>query len=204
MPLDFWSSGDILTGMVLMKTLSCAVAAALVLTPAAMSQSLSANAERADQARELLAELAQPNLATSEAVERRLERLWSQSGSDTADLMLQRGRDALDAEDYQTALEHLTALTDHAPEFAEGWYMRSTAFYQLEEFGLAIDDILRTLALNPDHFGAFLGLSVMHEEMGRTESALLAIEEAYRLNPNNEAIAETRERLRRATGNTTL
>jgi len=35
------------------------------------------------------------------------------------DLLLQRGQEAMDNEDYEAAIEHFTALTDHAPDFAE-------------------------------------------------------------------------------------
>ena len=36
------------------------------------------------------------------------------------DLLLGRGNEALEAEDYPTAIEHFSALIDHAPDFAEG------------------------------------------------------------------------------------
>ena len=39
------------------------------------------------------------------------------------DLLLERGRKAMSEGDTNTAIEHLTALTDHAPNFAEGWML---------------------------------------------------------------------------------
>jgi len=76
------------------------------------------------------------------------------------DLLLQRGQDALEEENYQAAIEHFTALTDHAPQFAEAWNMRATAFFLIDEYGLSIEDISRTLALNPKHFGALSGCGI--------------------------------------------
>ena len=35
-------------------------------------------------------------------------------------------REALGAEDYDTAMQYFSALTDHAPDFAEGWNGRAT------------------------------------------------------------------------------
>ncbi|MEO0386226.1 MAG: tetratricopeptide repeat protein [Pseudomonadota bacterium] len=186
-----------------MKTLS-ATAILLVLAGGAGAQSLTAEAERAVQIQDLLAELAIPGAATAEAVEQRIVRLWSQSGSDTADLLLERGREALEAEDYVLAAEHLTALTDHAPEFAEGWASRAQVWFGMQEYGLAVDDLLRALSLNPDHFGAFTGLGVIYEDLGDYSLALRAIEEAHRLNPNSENVTETRDRLRRLSGTSTL
>lgn len=53
------------------------------------------------------------------------------------------------AEDYATAIEHLTALTDHAPNFAEGWHTRATAFYLIDEYGLALADLRRRWRSTP-------------------------------------------------------
>ena len=57
----------------------------------------------------------------------KLEAGWRKSGSAAMDLLLQRGNDALEEGDYALAIDHLTALTDHAPEFAEGWHLRAQA-----------------------------------------------------------------------------
>ncbi|MEO0913072.1 MAG: tetratricopeptide repeat protein [Pseudomonadota bacterium] len=182
-----------------------AVALILALLPlAAPAQSLSALAEDEAEAEALLAELATAPLPTWESVENKILRIWSRSGSDTADLMLQRGQDLIEEEEFLTAVEHLTALTDHAPDFAEGWHARATAFFHLEEYGLAIEDIFRTLALNPHHFGALTGLGIMQEEMGQPERALLAFEKAQALNPHREQINQAIERLRIEIGRSTL
>ena len=83
------------------------------------------------------------------------------------DLLLQRGQEAMEAGDLDAAIEHFTALTDHAPDFAEGWNARATAFFQDERYGPALADIERTLALNPDHFGALMGLAMILEQLDR-------------------------------------
>ena len=92
------------------------------------------------------------------------------------DLLLRRGNEALEAEDYAAALEHFSALTDHAPDFAEGWNGRATAFYLMDEYSLAIADVERVLALEPRHFGALSGLAFMLEAMGEPELALEALQ----------------------------
>ncbi len=191
---------------ILKNPISAAAVALMVGTvPAAsFAQSLTANQTQQAEAADLLAELATEDLPTWKSVENKLLRIWSRSGSDTADLMLKRGQDLIDEEEYLTALEHLTALTDHAPDFAEGWHARATAFFHLEEFGLAIEDIFRALALNPNHFGALTGLGIMQEEMGNPERALLALEKAQELNPHREEVNQAIERLQLAIGRSTL
>ena len=65
------------------------------------------------------------------------------------------------------AIEHFTALVDHAPEFAEGYNARATAYFQNGQYGPSLEDIRQTLMLNPRHFGAMSGLALILEELGR-------------------------------------
>jgi hypothetical protein len=104
----------------LLNPLVAAVLAGFMLAPVAPAA--------ADAVDELLSELARPDLERWQRVERQIIGEWSKSGSAAMDLLLQRGRDALQEGDHEAAIEHLTALVDHAPDFAEGWHARATAF----------------------------------------------------------------------------
>ncbi len=137
---------------------------------------------------DFLDRLADPDLRNWEVVEQEVYQRWSISGSATADYLLRRGREALAAGDYAAAYDHLTALTDHAPDFAEGWNARATMFFDQQMFGPAIADLQRVLALEPRHFGALGGLGVMLLDMGNTDAALEAFEAAHAINPNNPDI----------------
>lgn len=155
-------------------------------------------AQDAPSLSDLLAQLADPATEGWESVEDRVIDQWSRSGSRTVDLLLQRGRDALEDEDIPTAIEHFTAATDHAPDFAEAWNMRATAFFLIDELGLSIDDISRALALNPNHFGALNGLGVIMEELGDHKTALAAYRASHALNPHRESLSEAIARLEKA------
>ena len=102
--------------------------------------------------------------------------------------------------EFEEAIEHLTALTDHAPEFAEGWNARATAYFATKRYGPSISDIQRTLALNPNHFGALLGLAVILDEIGFDEDALEAFRAAHALNPHRPEIKKGLEKLEREVG----
>jgi tetratricopeptide (TPR) repeat protein len=128
-------------------------------------------------------------------IAREIQLEWDSSGSAAADLLLQRGRDAMAARDLPLAIEHLTALTDHAPDFAEGWNARATAFYMAGDYGPSVDDIARTLALNPRHWGALSGLAAILEAMGDTEKAAGAYRAALAIHPHLEGLEEHVERL---------
>jgi tetratricopeptide (TPR) repeat protein len=147
----------------------------------------------------LLAALADPAHAAWRRTEREILRAWSRSGSPSMDLLLQRGRQAMREGDHAAAIEHLTALVDHAPDFAEGWNARATAFYNAGQYGPAVDDIARTLTLNPNHWGALSGLGMILEETGRKEAALGAYRAALAIHPHLESIRERAERLERET-----
>ena len=136
-----------------------------------------------------------PNAAAQ--IEGRIYDIWSQSGSDSIDLLLSRGRNAMAEDDIPQAIEHLTALIDHAPEFAEGYNTRATAFFQSGKFGLALADIQKTLALNPRHFDAMSGLALILEELGHPEDALAAWREVEALHPHREGLKDAMTRLER-------
>lgn len=138
----------------------------------------------------LFAKLAEAGPEEAVQIENDIWSQWSRSGDPAMDLLLQRGRAAMEAGDAALALEHFTALTDHAPGFAEGWNARATAFFQLGQYGLSIDDITRALALEPRHFGALTGLGHMLAEMGYDKEALEAYREVLAIHPHATGVAE--------------
>lgn len=180
-----------------------AVALALGAVPAA-GQSLSAMTERQAEVDSLLAELAQPGLPTWQAVEQKILSAWERSGSDTVDLLLQRGQDAIEADEPGKAVEHFSAAIDHAPDFAEAYQGRASVYFQQEEFGLALSDLQYTLALNPRHFGAMTGMGLVLEQMGETELALDILRRAQEINPHRETINKSVERLEHQLGKARL
>jgi tetratricopeptide (TPR) repeat protein len=126
-----------------------------------------------------------------------VETIWSRSGSASMDLLLRRGREALKAGDFDLAIGHLTALTDHAPDFAEGFHMRAEAYFRANLFGPALDDLETTLALNPQHFDAIYGLGVMFQQFGDLRRAAELFRRVLTIHPNHENANEALSRLQR-------
>jgi tetratricopeptide (TPR) repeat protein len=93
------------------------------------------------------------------------------------------------------AVEHLTALTDHAPEFAEGWYARATAYYLTGRVGPALADLQRALVLEPRHYRAITGLAVILEETDQPRRALEVYRRALAIHPHAPDIKEAVARL---------
>lgn len=152
----------------------------------------------------LFADLGDPARDDWQLVEDEIWRQWSRSGSAAMDLLLERGRDAMEAGDYAAAVEHLTALVDHAPDFPEGWNARATAYFHAGLYGPSIEDIRHTLILEPRHFGALSGLGMILEEVGRPDQALQAWLAVRAIHPHMPGLDEAIERLERQVSGTDL
>jgi tetratricopeptide (TPR) repeat protein len=139
------------------------------------------------------------NAQASEAVRlaREVELEWSKSGSAAMDLLLRRGREALSEGEFPLAVEHFTALTDHAPDFAEGYHARAEAYFRSDLYGPALDDLETTLALNPLQYEAMFGLGVMLQEFGNLRQAAELYRRALEIHPNHENAKDALSRLRR-------
>lgn len=131
-------------------------------------------------------------------IEREIQLEWSKSGSPALDLLLQRGQDAMTVGNYPAAIEHFTAIIDHAPGFAEAWNARATAYYMAGEFGPSVADIAQVLKLNPRHFGALSGLALILEETGKPERALEVYRAALVIHPHLRGAVEAVARLEKA------
>lgn len=152
-------------------------------------------AQDAAKVDDLLSRLKEADEAAAGRIERELYVEWSKSGSPAMDLLLERGREAMQAGDLDAAIEHLTALVDHAPDFAEGWNARATAYFQAGMFGPSVADIAHTLDLNPNHFGALTGFGMILEATGKEAEALEVYRAALAIHPHMEGVSEAVDRL---------
>lgn len=140
-------------------------------------------------------ELAAPEGEGWRIAESDILREWSKSGSASMDLLLKRGEDALDQGDFPAAIGHLTALTDHAPDFAAGFYTRAAAYAMNGYFGPAAVDLARTLELEPRHFAALTQLGAMLEELGDEQGALQAYRASLDIHPHQQEAIDAVRRL---------
>ncbi|UWQ31666.1 tetratricopeptide repeat protein [Leisingera sp. M527] len=154
-----------------------------------------AGAAQQHSADALLQDLAVSELSEAAAIDRELQALWAKSGSPAMDLLLRRGTDALERGDLQQAAEHLTALTDHAPEFARGWYERARVYFALGLYGPSVADLERALALNPMDYNAIYALGALFEQFRNPERAYQAYQRAKAIHPHHEDVSSALERL---------
>lgn len=124
------------------------------------------------------------NPEEAEAIEITIRHAWSQSGRQGVDAEMIRAVEAIHAGEYQTALDLLDAIVHTAPNYVEGWNLRATVHYLREEYGEAVIDIERVLALEPRHFGALAGLGRIFLELKDKKAALTAFEMALSIHPH--------------------
>ncbi|MGJ8621459.1 MAG: tetratricopeptide repeat protein [Yoonia sp.] len=128
-------------------------------------------------------------------IEQQIFTAWGKSGSAAMDLLMRRGKDALDEGAPEEAVEQFTALLDHAPDVAEGYYGRASSYYLLGRTGPALADIQRTLELEPRHFEAMRGLAIIMEELERPADAKELYDMILEINPQSVETQEAAARL---------
>ena len=153
---------------------------------------------------QLYEQLAEAGPESYEQIEAQIIDAWARSGSPSMDLLLRRGREALVDGDTLAAIEHLTALIDHAPDFAEAHFLRANAYYKAGLIGPALADIEMTLALNPRHFEAIRALASVMEENARDEDALALYRMVLDYSPQSRQALDAVHRLEVAQGGAAL
>jgi tetratricopeptide (TPR) repeat protein len=145
-----------------------------------------ARADQTDPRLDILFDQLQQVAETGEAraIEAEIWRIWIASGDPELDARMAEGMGAMGARDYPHALAEFSAIVDAAPDFAEGWNKRATLYWLMGDYQASIEDIDRTLALEPRHFGALSGLSMIRDALGEPREALEAFDRALAVYPN--------------------
>jgi tetratricopeptide (TPR) repeat protein len=138
-----------------------------------------------------------PDPAEAHALEQRIWGVWLESDNAAVDRLMQQGILALQGQHYATALQAFDRMVEQAPEFAEGWNKRATVHYLMGNWRASVQDIQRTLALEPRHFGALFGLGLIYDALEEPEAALRSFEATLTLNPHSESTRRMIEQLRR-------
>jgi tetratricopeptide (TPR) repeat protein len=133
---------------------------------------------------------AAPDEASAKHVEARIWALWMQTPSDTAALLMQRAKAAMDAHQIDLALKLLDAVVKLRPDYIEGWNRRATLFYLKNDYAHSLEDIEQVLSREPRHFGALAGLGMIMQDIGDEKRALDAFRKALAVNPHLDKVPE--------------
>ncbi len=124
-----------------------------------------------------------------------IERFWLHSGSDTADLLMERAVAAMQAKQFDLALTLLGRIIELEPGWAEAWNKRATLRFEMDDLNGSMEDIQRVLSLEPRHFGALSGMGMILQREGLEKRALQAFRRLLEIYPTMESIREIVDKL---------
>ena len=164
------------------KPLTMRIIAVLIL----LAYSLASPADQNDPALDDLFEQLAVTTSDEEAsnITREIWQRWTANDDPNVSQLMQIGIRALNYSTYRKALQSFDRVIEIAPEFAEGWNKRATLYYHIKEYRRSIDDIKKTLRLEPRHFGAWSGLGLVSIAQGNYSGALAAFKKALSINPH--------------------
>ena len=130
------------------------------------------------------------------ATENRIWEIWLEHDNDDVQQLLTLGIEAMNRRQFPEALLIFNQIIENFPDFAEGWNKRATLFYLVGNTDASIEDIKKTLELEPRHFGALSGLGLVYLQQGKLALAEDAFGQIIAIHPNNTAAQENLRRVR--------
>jgi tetratricopeptide (TPR) repeat protein len=127
------------------------------------------------------------------ALSRKIWSIWYEHGNPAVERVMRQGHQALRVGEPGVALTLFDQAARLAPDYAEAWNARATVHYHLGNYAKSLDDIERTLDLEPRHFGALSGRGLCYSALDKPDKALTAFEASLALNPHQPG---TRQRVR--------
>lgn len=131
-----------------------------------------------------------------QSAEAEIWRIWIESGRQEIDALMVEGIVAMTNQRLDDAIDIFSQITERAPGFAEGWNKRATAHYLNEDYVASVQDIQRTLVLEPRHFGAISGMGLIFLSRGDEAGALAAFEAVIVIYPMAPGARQRVEELR--------
>jgi len=141
-----------------------------------------------------------PAVEAARLVEASIWMIWGQSDDGAVRILLDQGVAAMGRNDLRGALGKFEQIVAIAPDFAEGWNKRATVYYLLGNYQKSLDDIAKTLELEPRHFGALSGRGLVYSQMGEENLALDSFEAALDVYPLAPGALQNAEALRQRLG----
>jgi Flp pilus assembly protein TadD len=156
------------------------------------SAPMSAHADQTDPALDELFSVLKTTTDSDEAlrVEVQIWSIWMRRGSTEIDRTMALGIQAMSAGAYQHSIMMFDRIIALAPDYAEAWNKRATAYYLAGKFENSVSDIQKTLVLEPRHFGALSGMGMIYDAIGKPEAAVNVWQKALSIHPHLNAIRE--------------
>jgi tetratricopeptide (TPR) repeat protein len=133
---------------------------------------------------ELFRRLARCEPTRASETEDRIWDVWMHHPHRGAQRALDLATGDIAARRYDIAETRLTLLLRCAPDFAEAWHKRAALYYLLGRDRECLQDLERTLALEPRHFGAMLHFAEILRSLDAGAEARFALRAARSIHPH--------------------
>ena len=107
----------------------------------------------------------------------------------------EKGIQAMNLRNYPLAIRFFTNLIEEDPNFAEGWNKRATVHFMLGNFDESMKDIIKTLELEPRHFGALDGMGLIFIHQGQFQEAIEVYDKMLEIFPFSTKTMDKKERI---------
>ena len=163
-----------------------------------MSATLNLYADQTDERLKGLFEqlLLVSNPVVLQATENRIWEIWLEHENADVQQLLTLGTEAMNRRQFPEALLIFSQIVENFPDFSEGWNKRATLFYLVGNTDASIEDIKRTLELEPRHFGALSGLGLVYLQQGKLTLAEEAFLQLLTVHPNSPSAQDSLRLLR--------
>ena len=109
--------------------------------------------------------------------------LWHQSGDSDVDLLMRQARRTSKLGRHEAAIAIIDKALHLAPKYSEAWNLRATVLFYMGRDTESVIDIQRTLALEPRHFGALAGMTLINMRAKNWSGALKSLRLALKIHP---------------------
>ena len=141
---------------------------------------------------ELALQLRDPDPVINHLAEHALWAIWFRGGKvPQANMLVCRGAEAIEAKDYQAAIQLFTEAIRLDSDYSEAYNQRAIAYYLMEDFESSIADCQRTTRRMPCHFGAWSGMGHCHANLGELRQAMECYQKSLEINPHLDCVRET-------------
>ncbi len=148
--------------------------------PPMVGASETALKERAELFVALAAAKSEPD---ARAIEQKIWKFWLGFADAQSRAMLEQSRAAQLRLDLDEALDFMKRLVVHAPQFAEGWNQLGFVCFLAGQYDDALAAIEQALKLEPMHFAALSGRSMILMQQGKEAEARAALKQALAIDP---------------------
>lgn len=124
-----------------------------------------------------------PNESVAQEYANSIWQIWFRSGDSKIDTLMQQAMSERRSANYDGAIKILDQVIKLKPDYAEGWNQRATLYFMQQEYEKSLEDVARTLQLEPRHFGALSGRAVIRLRQGKPALAVQNLMQALEIHP---------------------